>query len=539
MITLQGTGVSPGIALGTLCFCARSFPHLHECTFEDNKAEKERFAKAVQKAQNHLDELAAQSEGIAGIQTAQILGIHKMILDDFTFVETVHGYIDNEKQCAQQAVAKTIEEFVARFAAMEDSYFRARAADIEDVGMRVIEALRGQSEEPGQTCPAGIFAGEQFSPSETARFNRSRVSALALQKGHINSHATILARTLGIPTVLGLQDALKPEFNGLFAILDGETGQLIVEPTPEIRAHYEEKKALQERQNESLQELRLQATCTKDGRSLALYVNLGAIEDIPTAFACGAEGVGLFRSEFLFLHRHTLPGEEEQFEAYRTLAEKLEGRPVTIRTLDIGADKPLPTLSLAPEENPALGVRGIRFSLQHPTIFKTQLRAIYRASAFGKVLVMLPMISTVQELREAKALADQTRQELQREGYTFKKDLPLGIMIETPAAALSSAELAKEADFFSIGTNDLTQYTLALDRQNPLFDALHNPPQQAVLQLIEHSCQSAHAAGIPVSLCGELAAEKALTPYFLNLGLHSLSVIAPAVLPLRKHICSL
>ncbi len=539
MVILQGTGASPGIVFGTLCFCARQLAEFHNCSFQDSKQEIERFFKSVQMAKTQLEELGSASVEMLGEDNAKIFDIHKMILDDPSFLETVQNHIEQGSVCAEHAVKQAIEAFVAQFSRMENPYFSARSADIDDVGTRVLDLLSGYHEKTGAGCPSGIFVGEEFSPSETAGFNREHVLALAVRKGNANSHATILARTMGIPTVIGLGETLSAEHNGLEAILDGESGRLIINPDRETQRAYKQKQADYTRQHARLLSLQNQPARTRQGLSVRLLANLGTLSDLSAALHAGAEGVGLFRSECLFFGRNTLPSEEEQFSAYRELAEKTKGLPAVVRSLDIGADKTLPTLKLPKEENPALGTRAIRLCLANPTLFKTQLRAVYRASAFGNLSLMLPLVNSVEELQKTKVLAAQVQAELQSEQQAFNPRLPLGIMIETPAAALTSDLLAKEADFFSIGTNDLTQYTLAIDRQSPYFDQYHMPPHPAVLRLIEQVCKNAHNAGIPVGICGELGANQALTAFFLELGIDSLSVIPPALLALRGHIRTL
>jgi phosphotransferase system enzyme I (PtsI) len=419
---------------------------------------------------------------------------------------------------------------------MDDEYMKARSVDVYDISKRVIEILAGEGQTIAGHDEPVILAADDFTPSETAQLDRSKVLALVSQQGAANSHTAIFARTMGIPAIIGFGAFLSGDLSGKESILDGDTGVLYLDPEPEIIKKLEAKQEELRREKEKLEQLRGKPTLTKSGKPMKLFANIGSVNDAVAALAGDAEGVGLFRSEFLYLGRDEYPDEESQYDSYRKVLEKMEGRQVVIRTLDIGADKQADYFNLPPEENPALGMRAIRICLTRPDIFKTQLRAIYRASAHGNAAIMFPMISSLDELQRAKELAKTVRQELSAKGIPFNAEVPVGIMIETPASAVISDILAKEADFFSIGTNDLTQYTLAVDRQNDSIASFCDTHHEAILRLIKLACDNAHQAGIWCGICGSLGADPALTKTFVEMGLDELSVEPSRILKLRALI---
>jgi phosphotransferase system enzyme I (PtsI) len=425
------------------------------------------------------------------------------------------------------------------FAEMDDEYMKERAADIRDVANRVIAILSGTQQDVTAGAEPVILAAEDFSPSETAQFDRSKVLALVSRAGAANSHTAIFARTMGIPAIIGLGASLSVGLGGKAAALDGESGMLCIDPEAAVLTRLEEKRKELSLEKEATEQYRGKPTISRSGRKIQLFANIGSVTDVETVLAGDAEGIGLFRSEFLYLGRDDYPDEEIQYESYRKVVEQMEGKQVIIRTLDIGADKQVQYFDLPREENPAMGMRAIRICLTRPQLFKTQLRAIYRASAYGNAAIMFPMISSVEELSRAKDIAREVRDDLTARNIPFKEDTPIGIMIETPAAAVISDLLAKEADFFSIGTNDLTQYTLAVDRQNEAISEFCNTHHEAILRLIRQTCENARREGIPVGICGSLGADKTLTKTFLDMGLDELSVEPSCVLPLRKLIAEL
>ncbi|AEF86809.1 phosphoenolpyruvate-protein phosphotransferase [Treponema primitia ZAS-2] len=539
MITLQGKGVSDGIALGKLTFLERTHFSVEKRTITDVPAEVERFNAARETAAAQLEELSRTMAEKIGKENALLFDIHSMMLSDPDFFEPMIGIIENQKICAEYAVMEAGSALAQDFADMDDDYMKERAADVRDVANRVVAILSGTWMDVSAGSDPVILAADDFSPSETVQFDRSKVLALVSRAGAANSHTAIFARTMGIPAIIGFGSSLSAGLAGVNAAVDGGTGVLCIDPGPAVIEEFQKKHELLEEEKQAMEKYRGRETLTKSGKKIQLFANIGSVTDVEAAILGDAEGIGLFRSEFLYLGREDYPGEEEQYETYKRVLELMKGKQVIIRTMDIGADKQAAYFGLPGEENPALGMRAIRICLTRPELFKTQLRAIYRASSFGNAAIMFPMICSVAELLRAKAILKEVRNELQVQGIAFNEKVPVGIMIETPAAAIISDLLAKEADFFSIGTNDLTQYTLAIDRQNDLLSEFCDIHHEAILRLIKLSCDNAHNAGIPIGICGSLGADKTLTQFFIETGIDELSVEPSCVLPLRKVIAKL
>ncbi|MDR2768110.1 MAG: phosphoenolpyruvate--protein phosphotransferase [Treponema sp.] len=533
MITLQGKGVSAGIAKGRLSFLKRTSLSVEKRPVENAGEEVERFNAAREIAADQLDALSTTMVDKVGEENALLFEIHRMILEDTDFCDPVIEIIKTEKVCAEYAVNTAGSRLAQEFADMDDEYMKARSIDMYDVSRRVIEILSGEDQAAAQNGGPVILAADDFTPSETAQLDRGRVLALVSRQGAANSHTAIFARTMGIPAIISFGEFLSGDLSGKQAVLDGETGVLYIDPEPEIIRELEEKEERQKREKAKLEEGRGKPTLAKNGRPMKLCANIGSVNDADAALAGDAEGVGLFRSEFLYLGRNDYPDEDTQMMSYRKALEKMGNRQVVIRTLDIGADKQAAYFELPEEENPALGMRAIRICLTRPDLFKTQLRAIYRASAYGNAAIMFPMISSLDELRRAKELAKAAREELAAKGIPFRQDVPVGIMIETPASAIISDVLAREADFFSIGTNDLTQYTLAMDRQNDSISPFCDTHHEAILRLIRLTCENAHKAGIWCGICGSLGADLALTKTFVDMEIDELSVEPSRILKLR------
>jgi phosphotransferase system enzyme I (PtsI) len=472
---------------------------------------------------------------VVGEQGAAVFEVHQMMLEDEDYLESIKNIIKTESVNAEYAVSITGDNFSRMFDEMDDPYMRERAADVRDVSGRLINCLRGEASVGIDSPTPVIVAANDLSPSETIQLDKSKILAFVTGAGSTNSHTAILARTMGIPAIVGAH-GLNEEMGGLFAVVDGFSGQLFIQPDETKLAELTQKKQADDRHKELLQQYKGKPNITKDGKEVLVYANIGAVSELGLVQMNDAGGVGLFRSEFLYLQRDNYPDEESLFQAYRTVAQTLAGKSAIIRTMDIGADKRIDYFDLDEEENPALGLRGIRICLTRPELFKTQLRSIYRASAFGKIGIMFPMIASLWEVREVKRIALEVRNELEELGIAFSKDVELGVMIETPAAALISDILAPEVDFFSIGTNDLTQYTLAVDRQNPRLDKFCDTHHEAVLRLIRMVAENAHKYNAWVGICGELAADLSLTKEFLQMGIDELSVSPSSVLELRKNI---
>lgn len=538
MITIQGKGVSTGIGMGPLYFYRRASAEIKFYTVEDTEAEWQRFKAAQATAIEQLGELAEKAREEAGDDAAFLFETHQMMAEDMDYEESIEGIIREEKLNAEIAVSRTSDQFAEMFATMDDSYMQARAADVKDVSSRIISILCGVVQGGIASDVPVLLAADDLAPSETIQLDKSKILGFVTSYGSGSSHTAILARTMGIPAIVGMGDSLKMEYEGRQVIVDGSTGVVVIDPDEETRermlAKHEEQLAFQK----MLETLKGQENVTKDGRSIRVYCNIGSPEDVHAVQLNDGGGIGLFRSEFLYLNAKTYPTEDEQFEAYKAVLAGMEGKEVIIRTCDIGADKQIDYFELPREENPAMGMRALRISLSRPDFFRTQLRALYRASAYGKLGIMFPMVTSVWEVRETKKLIESVKAELTQEGIPFSDHVEIGIMIETPAAAVMSDRLAKEVDFFSCGTNDLTQYTLACDRQNNDLGRFYDPHHPAVLRLIKMVVENAHKNGIWVGVCGELGADLEMTETFLAIGVDELSVTPRAVLPLRNVIRS-
>ncbi len=539
MEQIFGKGVSKGVAAGPISFYRRASGVIPRHEVSDTAAELERFRAARETAKEQLAKLYDKALAEAGEDAAMLFEAHQMMLEDLDFVESIEGMIENDRVNAEAAVSDTGAQFAEMFAAMDDSYMQARAADIRDISARVIGILTGEGESGIVSDVPCIVAADDLAPSETVQLDKALILGFITAGGSANSHTAILARTMGIPAIIGAGDALQPEMEGKYAIIDGQTGEAVIEPDDAERERLLKKQAKEKALKELLDQLKGKPNVTKDGRNVMVYCNIGSPADIDAVLQNDGGGIGLFRSEFLYLQGSDYPTEDEQFEAYKTVAERMGGRRVIIRTLDIGADKQADYFHLDKEENPAMGLRAIRICLTRPEVFRTQLRALYRASAYGKIAIMFPMITSVWEVQEIKRICRNIRAELAEEGVPMADKVELGIMIETPAAVMMSAELAHEVDFFSVGTNDLTQYTLAVDRQGVGLDRFFDAHHPAVLRMIRMAAENAHKAGIWIGICGELGADAELIETFLSMGIDELSVSPSAVLPLRSAIRSI
>lgn len=539
MEQIFGKGVSKGVAAGPISFYRRASGVIPRHEVSDTAAELERFRAARETAKEQLAKLYDKALAEAGEDAAMLFEAHQMMLEDLDFVESIEGMIENDRVNAEAAVSDTGAQFAEMFAAMDDSYMQARAADIRDISARVIGILTGEGESGIVSDVPCIVAADDLAPSETVQLDKALILGFITAGGSANSHTAILARTMGIPTIIGAGDALQPEMEGKYAIIDGQTGEAVIEPDDAERERLLKKQAKEKALKELLNQLKGKPNVTKDGRNVMVYCNIGSPADIDAVLQNDGGGIGLFRSEFLYLQGSDYPTEDEQFKAYKTVAERMGGKRVIIRTLDIGADKQADYFHLDKEENPAMGLRAIRICLTRPEVFRTQLRALYRASAYGKIAIMFPMITSVWEVQEIKRICRNIRAELAEEGVPMADKVELGIMIETPAAVMMSAELAHEVDFFSVGTNDLTQYTLAVDRQGVGLDRFFDAHHPAVLRMIRMAAENAHKAGIWIGICGELGADAELTETFLSMGIDELSVSPSAVLPLRSAIRSI
>ena len=539
MEQIFGKGVSKGVAAGPISFYRRASGVIPRHEVSDTAAELERFRAARETAKEQLAKLYDKALAEAGEDAAMLFEAHQMMLDDLDFVESIEGMIENDRVNAEAAVSDTGVQFAEMFAAMDDSYMQARAADIRDIAARVVGILTGEGESGIVSDVPCIVAADDLAPSETVQLDKSLILGFITSAGSANSHTAILARTMGIPAIISAGDALQPEMEGKYAIIDGQTGEAVIEPDDTERERLLKKQAKEKALKELLDQLKGKPNVTKDGRNMMVYCNIGSPADIDAVLQNDGGGIGLFRSEFLYLQGSDYPTEDEQFEAYKTVAERMGGRRVIIRTLDIGADKQADYFHLDKEENPAMGLRAIRICLTRLEVFRTQLRALYRASAYGKIAIMFPMITSVWEVQEIKRICRNIRAELAEEGVPMADKVELGIMIETPAAVMMSAELAREVDFFSVGTNDLTQYTLAVDRQGVGLDRFFDAHHPAVLRMIRMAAENAHKAGIWIGICGELGADAELIETFLSMGIDELSVSPSAVLPLRSAIRSI
>lgn len=535
MEVYQGKSVFGGIAIGRISVHKKDEQQVKRVRIEDPEQEILRYRQAKQTAMEQLQGLYRKALKEVGEANAAIFEIHQMMLEDDDYNESVENIIRMQQVNAEYAVASTGDNFAQMFSAMDDDYMRARSADVKDISERVLSVLGGRATGIAASGEPVIIVADDLAPSETVQLNKDLVLSFVTVHGSVNSHTAILARTMSIPALIGTAIPLTDDIDGKVGIVDGKNGCIYVDPDEDTLGRMQQLKLEEQEKKELLQTLKGRENITIDGKKIMLYANIGNSKDLAAVLQNDAGGIGLFRSEFIYLERDTFPTEEEQFQIYRTVAETMAGKPVIIRTLDIGADKKCDYFEMEPEENPAMGCRAIRICLTRPEIFKTQLRALFRASAFGNISIMYPMIISVDELRKIKTIVAEIRQELTEQGVTFGEPKQ-GIMIETPAAVMMSEELAKEVDFFSIGTNDLTQYTLAIDRQNPKLDAFYDPHHPAVLRMIQMVVENAHKAGIWAGICGELGADTTLTRRFLAMGVDELSMSPGSILPVRKII---
>ena len=536
MQILTGKPVLNDIAFGKLFIYKKNRGNVKKYHIDDAKAEIFRFFEAKEMSVKQLEELYQKAIAEIGENDAMIFYIHRMMLEDVDFCDSVKNIIESQKLNAEAAVALTCANLSAMFSVMEDVYMRERAADIKDISERVILNLSHTDPKMQSFSEPVILAADDLAPSETMQLDKSKILAFVTENGAVTSHTAILAKNMNSPAIIAVKGILNPDFDGREVIVDGISGNIIIDPDLETKKKMSEKKAEEEEQKKLLNRLKGRESVTADGKKIRLYANINSAEDLESVIQNDAEGIGLFRSEFLYLSSNGYPDEETQFESYRRVVEKMPEKRVIIRTFDIGADKKIGYLDMPEERNPALGFRAVRMYLKRPEIFKTHIRAIMRASAYGRIAVMIPMVISADEVRRVKLIIGEVKRELCAEGIPYSDDVEFGIMIETPAAALISAELAREADFLSIGTNDLTQYTLALDRQNGSVAELYNPHHPAVLRLIRLIASNAHKAGKWVGICGEAAADLSLTETFLALGIDELSVSPGMILPLRQKI---
>jgi len=536
MITIQGKGVYGAIAIGKLSFFKRKEIRVKREHIEDTKQEFLRFEEAKSNALRELSALYEKALSEIGEANAQIFEIHQMMLEDVDYNESVRNIIETQKINAEYAVAVTADNFSAMFSSMDDAYMKERASDVKDISNRLLHCFYEKEESEIKDGEGLIICADDLAPSETVQLDKTKVLAFVTKNGSRNSHTAILARTMNIPAVIGVGESLKAEYNGKPVIVDGFTGEVFIDPDAKTFERLKQKQKEDVDKQALLLELKGKDNITLDGRKINIFANIGGLSDVGAVLLNDAGGIGLFRSEFLYLENEDFPSEEEQFSTYKTVLENMAGRKVVIRTLDIGADKKIDYFNLSPEENPALGYRAIRICLKQQEIFKTQLRALFRASVYGNLAIMFPMIIAKEEVLEIKKIIQAVKNELAQESVPYRDDVEIGIMIETPAAAVISDKLAPEVDFFSVGTNDLIQYTLAVDRQNPALDDFYNPHHEAVLRLIRFATESAHKYGKWIGICGELAADLSLTEEFLRMGIDELSVSPSYVLHVRDKV---
>lgn len=533
MVKFEGKSVFGGIAIGRLSIYNKKDNQVKRQKITDAESEIARFEDAREKAKEQLAGFYEKAVKEVGEVNAAIFEVHQMMLDDLDYIESITNMIRSQEVNAEFAVASTGDNFSQMFAAMDDDYMRERAADVKDISNRVITILQGEEEGAMTGDEPFILLADDLAPSETVQLDKSKVLSFVTRHGSTNSHTAILARTMNIPALIGVD--FDDAVDGKMGIVDGYTGTFYVDPDEETMAQYEAKKAEDENKKRLLLELKGKENVTLDGKKINLYANIGGVADVANALSNDAGGIGLFRSEFLYLESEDYPTEDAQFAAYKTVAENMAGRKVIIRTLDIGADKQVDYFQMEKEENPAMGYRAIRICLDRPEIFKTQLRAIYRASYYGTISIMFPMIISVKEVKRIKEIIAEVKAELTAEGIPFK-DCEIGVMIETPAAVMISDLLAEEVDFFSIGTNDLTQYTLAIDRQNPKLDNFYDSHHEAILRMLQMVVDNGHKHGCWVGICGELGADTTLTSTFLKMGFDELSVSPSMILRVREEI---
>ena len=539
MLVVKGKSVFSGITMGPLALFHRNTVSTAKRRIKDTDAEVERFQEARLASIEQLKDMYEKAVQKVGEEEAAVFEVHQMMLDDDDYIDNIVTLISQKKINAEAAVEETAQQFSEMFRSMDDAYMKERAADVLDISRRIQVQLCGGEANDFSAYDGVILAADDLAPSETLQLDTDKILGFVTSGGSTNSHTAILARTLGITAVVNTGTQLHTDVEGKTVIVDGFTGTVYLDPDSATLDKMKKKQAEAEERKIRLEAYRGKESVTVDGYKVNVFANIGNPDNVPQALANDAEGIGLFRSEFLYLENATYPTEEQQFEAYKKTVEMMGGKTVVIRTLDIGADKKVDYFDLKAEENPAMGMRAIRICLTRPTLFKTQLRALCRASAYGKIAIMFPMIISVDEVRRSRELLRQVQNELRHEGIAFDESMEVGIMIETPAAALISDELAKEVDFFSIGSNDLTQYTLAIDRQQTDLDNFFDPRHPALLRLIEMTVKNGHKEGIWVGICGELGADLSLTEDFLRMGVDELSVNPPAVLPLREKIGSI
>ncbi len=532
MKAFNGKSVFGGIAIGKIRLYKKADRNIHRIVIEDTESEIKRYKTAKDEAIRQLQSLYDKALNEVGEENAAIFEIHQMMLDDDDYNESVENIINSQNANAEYAVASTSDEFAQMFASMDDDYMKERAADVKDISGRLLNILTGSSHSLTDFTEPVILIADDLAPSETVQIDKDMVLSFVTVHGSLNSHTAILARTMAIPSLVSTDMPLDDDLDGKTAIVDGNEGIIYIDPDESTLSRMTDAYNKETEKKDLLQSLKGKENVTRDGQKIMLYANIGNIKDLDLVCKNDAGGIGLFRSEFIYLEQDHFPTEDEQFQIYKKVAETMEGRRVIIRTLDIGADKQCDYFDMAKEDNPAMGLRAIRICLTRPEIFKTQLRALFRASLYGKLAIMYPMIISIEEIRKIKAIVEEVKQELTEEGIEYGEP-EQGIMIETPAAAIMSDVLAKEVDFFSIGTNDLTQYTLAIDRQNTQLDAFFNPHHPAILRQIKMVVENAHKAGIWAGICGELGADPTLTQEFLSMGVDELSVSPGSILPLR------
>lgn len=536
----SGKGVYGAVAIGKISIFRKNDAAVTRTHVSDTAAEKARVAKAKETAAAQLQSIYEKALKEVGETNAQIFEIHMMMLEDEDYNESIENIIDTQSVNAEYAVAVTADNFAQMFSAMEDTYMQARAADVRDISNRLIAVLSGAAQVGAESSDSMIVCAEDLAPSETVSLDKDKVLAFVTAHGSSNSHTAILARNMNIPAVIGVGGKFLSEISaGQTAIVDGYTGEIYIDPDEATIAEYTRKRAEDEEKKRLLQELKGKENVTRDGRKINIYANISGVDNIGAVLLNDAGGIGLFRSEFLYLGNSDFPTEDQQFQAYKRVLESMAGKKVIIRTMDIGADKQVDYFGLKKEENPALGYRAIRICLTRPEIFRTQLRALFRASVYGNLGIMFPMITSVWEVEKILSICEDVKTELKSEGIGYSDKVELGIMIETPAAALISDKLAPLVDFFSVGTNDLTQYTLACDRQNPDIEQFIDTHHEAILRLIEMSAENAHKHGAWIGICGELAADTSLTGEFLRMGIDELSVSPSFVLKVREAVRSI
>lgn len=535
MLKLSGKAVYKGIVLGPVAVLKKDDQQVKRTKITDADEELTRLGKAGEKAKLQLQKLYDKAVKEVGEASAAIFEVHQMMLEDDDYLESIHNMIRTEMVNAEYAVAVTGDNFAEMFASMDDDYMKARSADVKDISNRLVRNLMGQEDMDFASMEPSIIVADDLSPSETVQMDKSKILAFVTVHGSANSHTSILARMMNIPALIGVQLDLNEIQTGTMAVVDGFKGEVILEPSGEVCAEAEKKIREEQEKLQLLQTLKGKENVTLDGHKVNIYANIGGVGDVGYVLENDAGGIGLFRSEFLYLGRNDFPTEEEQFQAYKQVVQTMAGKKVIIRTLDIGADKQVDYFNLGQEDNPALGYRAIRICLKQPDIFKTQLRALLRATMFGNLSIMYPMITSVEEVKKVYAIVDEVKAELDEAGIPYKVP-EQGIMIETPASVMVSDELAELVDFFSVGTNDLTQYTLAIDRQNDRLDDFYNPHHKAILKMIAMAAENAHKCGKWIGICGELGADTELTEEFLRMGIDELSVSPSMVLKVRKAV---